>query len=111
MTAATHTRQASGAPLGLALLLERGGATLVASRRELAAGVLNGLRGREAEAPLGAPLDGPPREDLALPPLEAMGYVLRGMLMSPGFLYRGSPTPTGAVVPPAFCTANVQDSP
>ncbi|MHB1079332.1 MAG: DUF1592 domain-containing protein [Prosthecobacter sp.] len=32
-----------------------------------------------------------------LPPLEAMGYVLRGMLMSPGFLYRGSPTPTGAV--------------
>jgi len=31
-----------------------------------------------------------------LPPLDAMGYVLRGMLMSPGFLYRGSPTPVGA---------------
>ena len=47
MTAATHTRQASGAPLGLALLLERGGATLVASRRELAAGVvLAGLAAR-----------------------------------------------------------------
>ena len=40
MTAATHTRQASRTPLGLALLLERGGATLVAPARTLAAGVV-----------------------------------------------------------------------
>ncbi|MBK9752397.1 MAG: hypothetical protein IPO88_02615 [Nannocystis sp.] len=39
MTAATPTRQASGAPLGLALLLERGGVTLVAPARALASGV------------------------------------------------------------------------
>jgi len=40
LTAATHTRQASRTPLGLALLLERGGATLVAPARTLAAGVV-----------------------------------------------------------------------
>lgn len=32
-----------------------------------------------------------------LPPLEALSYVLRGMLVSPGFLYRGSPQPVGEV--------------
>lgn len=32
-----------------------------------------------------------------LPPLEALSYVLRGMLMSPGFLFRSSPQPAGEV--------------
>lgn len=32
-----------------------------------------------------------------LPPLDALGYVLRGMLVSPGFLYRGDPQPVGEV--------------
>lgn len=32
-----------------------------------------------------------------LPPLETLGYVLRGMLVSPAFLYRGSPQPVGEV--------------
>lgn len=30
-----------------------------------------------------------------LPPMETMGYVLRGMLVSPSFLYRGMPQPVG----------------
>ncbi len=30
-----------------------------------------------------------------LQPLDSLDYVLRGMLISPGFLYRGSPQPTG----------------
>lgn len=32
-----------------------------------------------------------------LPPLDSLGYVLRGMLVSPAFLYRGSPQPVGEV--------------
>lgn len=32
-----------------------------------------------------------------LEPMEALGYVLRGMLVSPAFLYRGSPQPVGEV--------------
>lgn len=32
-----------------------------------------------------------------LPPLDALGYVLRGMLVSPGFLYRGSPAAVGPI--------------
>ncbi|MFN0078080.1 MAG: DUF1592 domain-containing protein [Prosthecobacter sp.] len=32
-----------------------------------------------------------------LPPLDALGYVLRGMLVSPAFIYRGSPQPVGEV--------------
>lgn len=32
-----------------------------------------------------------------LQPLDTLGYVLRGMLVSPGFLYRGTPQPAGEV--------------
>ncbi len=32
-----------------------------------------------------------------LQPLDTLGYVLRGMLVSPGFLYRGAPDPAGEV--------------
>lgn len=32
-----------------------------------------------------------------LQPLDTLGYVLRGMLVSPGFLYRGAPQPVGEV--------------
>lgn len=32
-----------------------------------------------------------------LPPMESLNYVLRGMLVSPAFLYRGSPQPVGEV--------------